>query len=182
MSTMAIRLFLGSAYNRLADIKMLYFFMNLSLPTAIFISLIIVASIFIKNFWCRYLCPYGALLGLLSYISPVAVSRDANQCTNCHTCDKVCPANITVSAKERVNSPECIACMACVANCQSREALSVRAVGRRLTPAVYGFILVGSFLAVLMIAQLSGHWKTSVSPREYHTMVPQIESSSFSHP
>ena len=128
MSTMAIRLFLGSAYNRLADIKMLYFFMNLSLPTAVFISLLIVASIFIKNFWCRYLCPYGALLGLLSYISPVAVSRDTNQCTNCHTCDKVCPANITVSAKERVNSPECIACMACVANCQSREALSVRAV------------------------------------------------------
>jgi len=182
MSTTAIRFFLNSQYNRLADIKMLYFFMYLSLPTTIFISFLIVVSIFIKNFWCRYLCPYGALLGLLSLASTTAVSRDASKCTSCHTCDKVCPSNIKVSTKKKINSPECTACMACVANCQSQEALSVSTAGRRLRPAVYGFILVGSLFIALAAAQLSGHWKTSVGPQEYRAMIPRIESSAFSHP
>lgn len=182
MSAAAIRIFLDSSYNHLADIKMLYFFMNLSLATTIFISFLVLASIFVKNFWCRYLCPYGALLGILSIAGLVTIARDATKCTSCHTCDKVCPANITVSAKKKIISPECTACMACVANCQSRQALSVSAAGRRITPAIYGSILVGSLLIALAAAQLSGHWKSSVRAKEYQAMIVRLESSALSHP
>ena len=38
--------------------------------TAVTLAVLALLSIVVKNFWCRYLCPYGALLGLVSWISP----------------------------------------------------------------------------------------------------------------
>ena len=38
--------------------------------------MLVVLSVVTKNFWCRYLCPYGALMGLLSMLSPTRIVRD----------------------------------------------------------------------------------------------------------
>ncbi|MDP2276586.1 MAG: 4Fe-4S binding protein, partial [Nitrospirota bacterium] len=58
--------FLEGDYYVIADVKMLYFFTKMSLITFITLVILFAASLFFKNFWCRYLCPYGALLGILS--------------------------------------------------------------------------------------------------------------------
>jgi len=42
----------------------------------------VVLSILLRNFWCRYLCPYGALLGVLSFFSILKVHRNAESCHN----------------------------------------------------------------------------------------------------
>lgn len=87
------------------------------------ILVLAVFSLLYKNFWCRYLCPYGALLGLASSASPLAVQRDSAACTLCLRCTQACPNRIAVHAQESVRSPECTACYGCVTACQQPGAL-----------------------------------------------------------
>ena len=184
MSPLAIKMFLDSPFNHMADIQMLRFFMLIGSIGLSVLFILVVGSVFIKNFWCRYLCPYGALLGLFSLVSPVAVERDSAKCTQCHTCDSVCPASIKVSSKERVNTPECTACLACVDNCPQGEVLRVRAAVAKsyIAPVVYGALLLSFFFGIILAAQLSGHWQTSIGMQEYRQMIPRMASSVFEHP
>ena len=77
MGPAAVADFLDSPYNRVADVKMLYFFERLS-PFALKVILgLVVFSVVVPYAWCRYLCPYGALLGALSLLSPLKVTRHA---------------------------------------------------------------------------------------------------------
>ncbi len=75
----------------------------------------------IERFWCKYLCPLGAIMTPLAAISPTAIHRDKKTCTDCKICDKVCPTNVIVSTPEKVTSPECISCMECVDSCPANS-------------------------------------------------------------
>ena len=68
MSVDQIRAFLGGPYGIVADVKMLNFFRTLSRGGILTLMGLTVMSVFIRNFWCRYLCPYGGLLGLLGML------------------------------------------------------------------------------------------------------------------
>ncbi len=70
MDGSSIMAFMNSPYYKIADVRMLDFFISPSLFTVLVMVVLIVGSVFIQNFWCRYLCPYGALLGLFSLSCP----------------------------------------------------------------------------------------------------------------
>jgi len=106
MSIFSIQAFLNSPYNMVADIKMLYFFLDISRTTYYVLLTLAFFSLFIKQFWCRYLCPYGALQGLISILSFFKIRRKENQCINCGLCNKNCPGMISVSEKQTISSPE----------------------------------------------------------------------------
>lgn len=91
MSAAALAAFLKTPYWALSDIKMLQFFTRMSLTTMIVLVVVTLLSVFIKNAWCRYLCPYGALLGLVSLLSPFKIRRDTTTCTDCRECTRTCP-------------------------------------------------------------------------------------------
>lgn len=82
-------------------------------------------SVVYDRFFCKYLCPMGALLAILSKIAPFAVRRNANTCTSCKACDKACPVNIEVSTASAVKSAECISCNECVNACPVSNTLVV---------------------------------------------------------
>jgi len=57
MNAAALEYFIYSPYNMVADIKMLYFFADIT-PFAFWVLVaLVVLSIVLRNFWCRYLCP-----------------------------------------------------------------------------------------------------------------------------
>jgi hypothetical protein len=66
MSVPAIRLFLESPYGMVDDVKMLNFFRTLGWTGGAVIAVLVAGSLGVQNFWCRYFCPYGALMGLAS--------------------------------------------------------------------------------------------------------------------
>lgn len=70
-------------------------------------------SLFTERPWCKYLCPYGALLGLFNLIRIFPVRRNASTCIGCKKCDKICPMQIEVSKGEAVRNPQCISCHLC---------------------------------------------------------------------
>jgi polyferredoxin len=86
----------------------------------IFLVVVLVASIFIERAYCRYLCPEGALLALLAYFSPLKVRVNADDCTKCQKCAKICPTDaISMGFKEipKIHYTECIACKRCEEVC-----------------------------------------------------------------
>jgi polyferredoxin len=83
--------FLDGQYGLIADVKVLNFFRRADQTTVIALGVLVLGSILIKNLWCRYLCPYGALLGLLAVASPARIRRETGPCVDCGKCARVCP-------------------------------------------------------------------------------------------
>jgi polyferredoxin len=163
MDLAGIEAFRRSPYNLVVDAKMLLFFLAPSALSLWVMGGLVAASFFLRNFWCRYLCPYGALLGLLALASPVAVSRNEESCLDCRKCDKVCPGSIRVSWKKTVRSPECIGCGECVSACPVRDCLTLKAASRWKVPALaLPFAVLTLFLGFWAWAVLNGHWNSKV--------------------
>src|ERR1035441_4151970 len=76
MSVPAIRAFLEGQYGMVDDVKMLNFFRFLGLAGGMVVALLVVASVLVQNFWCRYLCPYGALMGLAALVRTATTSSE----------------------------------------------------------------------------------------------------------
>ena len=57
-------------------------------------------SLVYERFFCKYLCPAGALLGLLSRVSFLNIRRDADACIDCGRCDKACMMNVEVATAD----------------------------------------------------------------------------------
>jgi len=170
MDLSAIEAFLRSPYNITVDARMLYFFLSPgSLATAILTFLFLVSFI-IKNFWCRYICPYGALLGIFSYFSPVAIQRDPDKCIDCHQCDRMCPVMLPVSMKKGlVRSPECIGCLDCVSVCPQDDCLNVRFGALKKLPVfMLPLLIVSTFLLFWIVADKTGHWHNSLPIEVVH--------------
>src|ERR1039457_589105 len=83
MSVGGIKAFLEGPYGVVSDVKMLNFFRYMGLTGMVVLVVLFLGSVFIQNFWCRYLCPYGALFGLPSKISPLKIKREDSLCIDC---------------------------------------------------------------------------------------------------
>ncbi len=164
MDGAAIEAFRHNAYNYAADAKMLLFFTDISATAAVTLLVLAALSVPFKNFWCRYLCPYGALLGLVSWMSPQRVVRDAGTCIDCKACTRACPVEIRVHAKPSVWTPECTGCMSCVAACPVDRCLTVTRKGKKsLSPHLIPAMGLGAIFAIWAAARLTGHWHTELA-------------------
>jgi polyferredoxin len=157
--------FLRGPYNVAVDAKMLAFFADLSLTGGAVLAALALVSLAVKNFWCRYLCPYGALLGIASFLSPLSVRRDPGTCNDCQACTRACPVEIPVHARLRVLTPECTGCMSCVAACTVPDCLGVTRQGARAWPAwLVPAVAVATMLGFWAVARATGFWETTVTP------------------
>lgn len=183
MTADQLQAFLDSPYNRVADLKMGLFFVELGRTGTMVMGILVLASVFVQGFWCRYLCPYGAFLGIFSWISPTHVTRNADPCVSCGLCDKVCMARLSVSTADEVMSPECTGCLDCVAVCPVADALEVRTVGRRrVSPLKFAGALMGIFLVGYLGARAAGAWSNEISDQEYVERIQEIHSPAYGHP
>ena len=99
------------------------------------------------RFFCKYLCPAGALLGLLSRVSFLNIRRDADACIDCGRCDKACMMNVEVATADVVRSSECISCNECVNVCPVPGALKVTAPGGARAGAL---VATGAVVALMV--------------------------------
>jgi polyferredoxin len=181
MPVEGIQAFLTTPYGLIADVKMLNFFRFLSLTALIVIAILVILSILVKNFWCRYLCPYGALVGLFSRFSPSRIVRVPDACVDCGKCAKVCPSALQVDKLIKINSEECTGCYECVAACPAEGALAMRFGRKRILSArLMGFSVAAIFLGFVGMAMLTGNWHTELADWIYFDLIPRAHE--FGHP
>lgn len=80
------------------------------------LAVVLISSLIIERPWCKYLCPFGIIMGLFNKIRIFKIARNSNTCINCKKCDKACPMNLVISDKKNITSTSCISCMACTSD------------------------------------------------------------------
>jgi polyferredoxin len=177
MSVGAIAEFLGSSYALVVDVRMLNFFRYLGGTTAFVVLGLVIASMFVQNFWCRYLCPYGAFLGLASLLSPVRITRNLGTCIDCAKCAKACPSTLPVDKLVQIRSAECTGCLECIAVCPANNTLAVSLpVGLRTRRAIPVWTMAAGiaivFFGLVGYAKITGQWNTELPQQVYLYLVP----------
>jgi polyferredoxin len=182
-----IEQFMRSPYGAIADVRMLNFFRYLGETAAIVLAVLVIASVLVQNFWCRYLCPYGALLGLVSLPSPLRIRRSPAACIDCAKCAKACPSALPVDKLVTIKSAECTGCLECVAVCPAESALEMslprwtRAPNNGRLPAwalAAGIAVL--FFGIVGFAKTAGYWNGNVPDHVYQQLVPN--ANEVSHP
>ena len=183
MGSAELQAFIQSPYNRVADVKMGLFFLEMSRTGVLVTGGLVLASIFLQGAWCRYLCPYGALLGVFSWFSPSRIRRDEGKCVECGMCDRVCMARLPISRKDQILSPECTGCLDCVAVCPVSNTLEIGLTKkRRIQPLTFAGAVMGIFLAGYLGAQAMGIWANQIPDSEYIERLPNVHSPLYGHP
>lgn len=163
MNLNQIEAFQRSPYNMAADAKMLHFFLEPSRLAGGIMLFLLLISFIVRNFWCRYLCPYGAFLGLLALASPFQIKRNEKNCIDCRKCEQTCPASIRIARHKSMRNGECIGCMECVEVCPQKECLTLAGPkGKNVNLFILPTVVVATYLLFWLIAVATGHWETKV--------------------
>ena len=80
---------------------------------------VIFLCIFIHRFFCRVICPLGAIYGLLNKFSFYQIKYSAEKCISCGRCKKICPLDLNPT--KNFNSAECIRCGRCKNVCPTQS-------------------------------------------------------------
>ena len=103
-------------YSSLSAWSSLEYFLTLD---GAFLLLIIIGSLFIERFFCKYLCPLGALFALVSRTRLNPIKRRSEKCGSCKLCTAKCSMAIPLYKYDEVSSGECINCMKCTEVCKN---------------------------------------------------------------
>lgn len=132
-------------------------FYQLGWLLALFFVAIVGLNWVVSRFWCRYLCPLGAVYALqakISWLRPRAVKH----CSHCAACMKACPTSAITVKKDgfTVDPAECVVCMDCVAECPESVIAINFARKHESSPASFDLgrrhLLQGAAFAVVGVA------------------------------
>ena len=154
---------------------------------------IVLLNVLADRFWCRYLCPLGALLGLLAKVQ-VLRPLVGGGCTDCGACVRSCRLGAIEPAGGRAAAPplhpavvtsECTMCLDCFVACPEKEAMTL---GAALRPAPWeGYdpgrreFLTAAAAGVGAVALLgTGVWRGTTSARLIRPPGAQDESTFLS--
>ncbi len=132
------------------------------------LAMVIGLNVLAERFWCRYLCPLGGLLGLLSKVAVFRRVVARGQCNDCAACARVCPTGTIQASPPYASDPgECTLCLDCLVACP-REGNAFAAglsvadwntydPSRREALAVMGATVAGVFLLRSDLARAREH-------------------------
>ncbi len=127
----------------------------------------LILSFFYDRFFCKYLCPLGGFLAIISRFGLYRIKRDQTTCINCNKCTKACPVNIDVAKADFVKNAECINCMECVSACPTnKNTLKPQIAGLFLKSGIIAVIGVSIYFGSIGIGKISGLWQTGESSLE----------------
>jgi polyferredoxin len=141
------------------------FYTGVWLIFAIFLTAILL-NLVIPRFYCRFVCPLGALFGIIDRFAIWRIGKNTSECINCKLCEKSCEGGCEPAGQMRIS--ECVLCFNCLDDCR-HEVISYQTrpslAGEIRNPDISrrGFILslvsgVLAIPAVRLSGKLRGNW------------------------
>ena len=82
------------------------------------LALFLILGFVYPRFFCRYVCPVGALLSIFARFSIFRLKLDKNKCVRCRLCEFKCPMQIKIVDVDKINQMECVRCFECISSCK----------------------------------------------------------------
>ncbi len=116
---------------------------------------ILVGSFFVERFFCRYLCPLGAVFALISRFRIFRIKKPRESCGTCKACSMHCPMGLPLRQEDTVKSGECIDCFACVNICP-RKNVSTTVAGQETSPLAAGAVAAAAITGLSYLGTWAG--------------------------
>lgn len=100
---------------------------SIGLISVLVLIVTIIGALIIPMFFCRYLCPLGAVFDPFSRIGIIKISRNDATCTMCGSCSDSCPHDIPVETVKVVRQRDCTNCLECIEACPEKGTLELKA-------------------------------------------------------
>jgi len=130
----------------------------------ILLALTVLGSLIYDRFFCKYLCPMGALYGIVGKLSPLKVVRNENECIDCGICNKSYPMNIDVQHSLKVTTAECMNCQTCVTSCPKPGALDHQLGHKIIKPLTIIILVMIVFFSSIFASQAAGLYELTPTP------------------
>ena len=125
-------LFVQYLYMSFCPIIAISFLKSISVFGIITLIIIFISGFFVERFWCRYLCPYAALMNIFQLIGKKTgikkhvIKRNLEICIDCSICTENCPMNIDISKYEDITDKNCIHCLKCIQTCPKDDCMTCK--------------------------------------------------------
>ena len=113
----------------------------------ILLILITIGAAFIERFFCRYLCPLGAIFAIISKIGIVKINKPKNDCGKCRACTVNCSMGLNLYKVNGARGGDCINCLKCTEVCPRNNA-NVNVLGQDVNQNLAGSVAMATMLGV----------------------------------
>ncbi len=113
----------------------------------VLLILITIGAAFIERFFCRYLCPLGAVFSIISRIGITKINKPKADCGKCRACTMNCSMGLKLYRVNGARGGDCINCLKCTEVCPRNNA-NVNILGQDLNKELAGSVAMATMLGV----------------------------------
>ena len=113
----------------------------------ILLVLITIGAAFIERFFCRYLCPLGAIFAIISRLGITKINKPKDDCGKCRACTMNCSMGLKLYKVDGARGGDCINCLKCTEVCPRSNA-NINILGQDLNQNLAGSVAMAAMLGV----------------------------------
>jgi uncharacterized protein with FMN-binding domain len=132
------------AFGQITDVSTVFSSLLVGL---IILMLITIGAAFIERFFCRYLCPLGAIFSIISKIGIVKINKPKAECGKCRACTMNCSMGLQLYKVDGAKGGDCINCLNCTEVCPRRNA-NINILGQDVNQNLAGSVAMATMLGV----------------------------------
>jgi len=132
------------AFGQITDISTIFSSLLIGL---ILLILITIGAAFIERFFCRYLCPLGAIFAIISRIGIVKINKPKADCGRCRACTMNCSMGLNLYKVDGARGGDCINCLKCTEVCPRNNA-NINILGQDVNQNLAGSLAMATMVGV----------------------------------
>lgn len=141
------------AFGQITDLSTIFSSLFIGL---VLLILITIGAAFIERFFCRYLCPLGAILSIISKIGMVKINKPKADCGKCKACTINCSMGLKLYKVDDAKGGDCINCLKCTEVCPRKNA-NINILGQDLNQNIAGSVAVTAMLGIYGITNFGAN-------------------------